>query len=240
MRHHRIAGWSLLDSPLHRRDARAKLLATLLFLLALALAPQSSALAAVPFALVLLAALFFARLPLLPLLLRSASVLPFSIVFALIEWASGHGPHGGALLAKSYVSALAVLLLAASTPMPSLLHAMESLGVPRAFVLIAQSLFRYLFVIAEVAQRMRLASLCRGGTSPLRPSAGFRASAGSLAVLFARSQQRAHGIHMAMLSRGFHGSLPLAVRPRFRPSDAGFLAAACALGAALYLSVTLR
>lgn len=240
MQHARLALWSRLDSPVHRRDARAKLLAVLFFLIALALSPRNSPAAALPFFLLLLVLLAAARLPLIPLLLRSASVLPFSLVFALIEWASGQGLYGAALLVKSYVSALAVLLLAATTPLPALLHAMPSIGVPRPLVLIAQSLIRYLFVLADVAQRMRRAALCRGGPSPLRAAAGFRVAAGSLAVLFARSQERAHGIHRAMLSRGFHGEFPLAAAPRFRPADAAFLAAAAALSAALFLLVLPR
>jgi cobalt/nickel transport system permease protein len=51
---------------------------------------------------------------------------------------------------------------------------------------------------------MRAAAASRGGLS-------FKAAAGALAVLFAKSYSRAEGIHRAMIARGFDGHFhPLA------------------------------
>jgi cobalt/nickel transport system permease protein len=54
----------------------------------------------------------------------------------------------------------------------------------------------------------------------------FRAAAGALAVLFARSYTRAEDVHRAMLARGFDGRLPMLAASRFRASDALFAFAA--------------
>jgi cobalt/nickel transport system permease protein len=87
--------------------------------------------------------------------------------------------------------------------------------------------YRYLFVIAEQAQRMRWAAACRG--SQKRPrSQEFRLAAGLVGVLFARSWQRADGIYHAMLARGFRGRFVPGGPAPFRASDAVFLSACLA------------
>ena len=65
---------------------------------------------------------------------------------------------------KSYLSALAVLLLVSTTPLPVLLRGFEMTGAPRFLLMVAQFLYRYLFVISEEAQHMRKAAMARGAT----------------------------------------------------------------------------
>ena len=138
---------------------------------------------------------------------RAAVVLPFSLTFAAFSWLSGEPRQAVVLIEKGYLSALAALLLVSTTPLPQLLRGLEMLGVPGFLLMVAQFLYRYLFVIVEQAHRMRLAGLCRGGLK--RRSGGFRAAAGALGVLFARSYERAESIHRSMVSRGFQGHFQL-------------------------------
>ena len=93
-------------------------------------------------------------------------VLPFSLTFALISWLAGEPLRALALVEKSYLSTVAVLLLAGVTPLPLLLGGLERLGSPRLLVLVAQFLYRYLFVLSEQAQHMRLAASCRERRGP--------------------------------------------------------------------------
>jgi len=76
---------------------------------------------------------------------------------------------------------------------------------------------------------MRAAGLARGASvrGMMAHGARFRAAAGALAVLFARSYARAEDIHQAMLARGFQGRFHLRSAARFRWQDALFL---CAVG----------
>lgn len=169
-----------------------------------------------------------ARLPLKAILLRAAVVLPFSATFACVSLLSGTTERAIGIPVKSFLSALGVLLVVATTPLPQILKALESLGAPRIALLVIQFLYRYLFVIFEQAQHMRLAAKCRGGFGGGHRSK-FRAAAGALAVLFGRSYERAEGIHQAMLSRGFDGHLRLLSTGRIRAVDVAFLAAAVAI-----------
>ena len=70
---------------------------------------------------------------------------------------------------KSYLSALAVLLLVSTTPLPLLLRGLEMTGAPRFLLMVAQFLYRYLFVISEEAQHMREGGAARGATLALAP-----------------------------------------------------------------------
>jgi cobalt/nickel transport system permease protein len=65
----------------------------------------------------------------------------------------------------------------------------------------------------------------------------FRAAAGMLAVLFAKSYQRAEGVHRAMVARGFRGSFPLMAPQRLAPADAAFLLLTCAAPLSLRVAV---
>jgi cobalt/nickel transport system permease protein len=215
--------WSQGASPLHRRDARAKILTLLVFLIVLATTPADAVAVLATYAALLAAAILISGLPPGGIVLRAMAVLPFSLTFALISWLAGEPLRALALVEKSYLSTVAVLLLAGSTPLPLLLGGLEKLGAPRLMILVAQFLYRYLFVLSEQAQHMRLAAACREGRAGRHRRSRFRAASGALAVLFARSYERADGIHRAMQARGFSGRFSLLHAPRFGAGDGVFL-----------------
>lgn len=228
MHHVLLERWSQGASPLHRRDARAKILTLLVFLVLLATTPGDALAILATDAALLAAAILIARLPLGRLVTRAMVVLPFSLTFALISWLAGEPQRAMALVEKSYLSTIAVLLLVGTTPLPSLLGGLERLGAPRLLVLVAQFLYRYLFVLSEQAQHMRLAASCREGSPGRRRRSRFHAATGALAVLFTRSYERAEGIHRAMLARGFSGRFSLLHASRFGAGDSVFLLAVSA------------
>jgi cobalt/nickel transport system permease protein len=226
--------WSRGSSILHARDARVKILVTLAYLVALGTTPRITPALAACYAALLVGGIAVARLPLAGVLGRAAAVLPFSATFALISVISGDAARAEGLVVKSWLSASAVLLLAGTTPLPLLLRGLESLGVPRFLALVIQFLYRYLFVISEQVQHMRMAALARASRSRgrRRVAERFRAAAGAVSTLFARSEARAEAIHGAMLARGFAGRIEPLVVARIAASDLLFLAAGVAAAAA--------
>ncbi len=231
--------WSYRDSFIHARDARVKILATLAFLIVVSTTPAPFLAPAACYAGLLVAGVLLARLPLGGLLLRTSVVLPFSATFAVVSLLAGDSERAGLLLGKSLLSAMAVVLLVATTPLPSLLSGAERLGAPRMVVLVIQFLYRYLFVIVEQGRRMRHASECRGGHGQSRATLAmrFHGAAGALGVLFGRSYQRAEAVHRAMLARGFTGDFRSLSAPALRAADVLFLILAVALPAALRWAV---
>jgi cobalt/nickel transport system permease protein len=212
------------SGPLDGRDARSKLVPLFTFLVVVSTAKRAFPESAAALGLLLVAACLWARIPLMTALRRAAVVLPFTFFFFVVCWLGGDAARGLALAVKSYLSCLAVWLVVATTPLPRLLGGFESFGAPRFLLMVAQFVYRYLFVISDEARQMAQAAVARGGSAAgafgrLR----FRAAAGALAVLFARSYRRAGEIHHAMLARGFSGRLRSFDVPRFQPADAAFL-----------------
>jgi cobalt/nickel transport system permease protein len=228
MHHVLVDRWSRGASPIHALDPRVKILTLLIFLIVLATTAANAVLPLTIYASLLLAGMLIAGLPPGTLLFRALAVLPFSLTFGLISWLAGDSLRAIGLIEKSYLSSVAVLLVVGTTPLPRLLSGLESLGTPRLLVLVAQFLHRYLFVISEQAQHMRLAAAARQGKPGVRRRSRFRAAAGALAVLFAHSYYRAEGINRAMLARGFSGRFPLLRPLRLKLADGLFLIAIAA------------
>jgi cobalt/nickel transport system permease protein len=240
LHHLEVEGWSQGASPLHRRDARCKLAALTAFLIAVSTTPiQANAarvsLAYLGYAALLISAAAASHVPVAGLLRRALLVLPFSATFALITWVSGDPARALAIAEKSFLSGFGALLLIATTPLAQLLAALERLHVPRILILVTQFVYRYLFVISEQAQHMRLAAQSRyGSAAPV--ARRFQSAAGALGILFARSWERADGIYRAMLARGFTGRFVPSVRPHLHAADFGFVAAAVTACLAIRLS----
>jgi cobalt/nickel transport system permease protein len=90
-------------------------------------------------------------------------------------------------------------------------------------VLIAGFVYRYLFVVVDEVQRMRAALAARA----YRPRSALQAAAvGRVATaLFLRTHARGERVYLAMLSRGYAGSVPALDTLSFRASDVVFVAA---------------
>jgi cobalt/nickel transport system permease protein len=125
--------------------------------------------------------------------------------------------------AKATIGALAAILLGATTSFPDILHGLERLRTPRLLTVIAAFMYRYVFVIVDEARRMRAALAARA----YRPRhLGQAAAIGRLVTaLFLRSYERGERVYLAMLARGYAGTMPRLAVLAFRRADTVFLAA---------------
>jgi cobalt/nickel transport system permease protein len=130
--------------------------------------------------------------------LRAAAIIPFSATLAAPVWWADGGARAGLLLAKAYLSAAAVALFTLTTPVPQWTAALRAWGVPPALAGTLELIHRYLGLLSSEAARVRLAMRARGGFR-------FSASAGAVAVLFARAWRRGESLERAMLARGWRG-----------------------------------
>ena len=123
--------------------------------------------------------------------------------------------------AKATLGIVSAVLLGATTTFPAVLAALESMRVPRLFVLIAAFTYRYLFVIVDEVQRMRAALASRA----YRPRNALHAGPVGRAAtaLFLRTYARGERVYLAMLARGYDGTMraaraaPLRTRRRGVP-----------------------
>jgi cobalt/nickel transport system permease protein len=226
LRHARIERWSQGHSGIHNRHASAKLLAALIILTSIATLRGQAQIACALYFLLLMAGAIAARLPVRSILWSATVVIPFALCFAVVNALAGDPMGAVWLLARSYLSSLATLLLISTTPMSSLIAGLEWLGAPRFLLQVMQFLYRYLIVLIEEAMTMKQAAAARAGSVV---SLQFRQAAAVAGVLFARAWSRAQSVHRAMLARGFEGRLPVFSNKPFRFRDAAFLAAAAAV-----------
>ena len=213
--------WSLQQSPIHQLDARVKIIASLLILLSLALTARTVRGGFIAYFVILSSTAVAARLPVPSLLLRTLVVLPFVGGVVLLNLWGGDTGRAIDVFLRSALSAYAALLLLATTPFARLLRGLEMLRVPAFFLMILYFVYRYLFLLVDQVQNMRRAKECRAPRG--RRESLFRAATGALAVLFARSYDRAEKVHRALLARGFQGHFISLEEPHLGRRDWAFL-----------------
>jgi len=249
MHHDSIDRYAGGTSPLHRLDARAKLLAALAFTAAAVSEPRHEVAGLLAYLVPPLGAILLAGIPAGFLFKRLLAISPFLLAVAAVNplfetrpvevaagpwtWTVRAGwVTAASLLLKFLASALALLVLATTTRLSRVAGAMSSLGLPRILAMQVTILYRYLFLVIDEFERRHRAAEART-VGALGLAARARLSGSQLAGLFSRSLERAERVSLAMAARGFDGTLPRAPGERLRIADAAFLALALALAAGL-------
>ena len=218
-------------SRVHRLPAQVKLVALVVFVVAVVATPREMVWAfAVDAALVsaaaaaahlgprfvagrmLIGAPFLAGALLLPVVGGGARVVVGGL------WLSLDGLWGAwAVIAKGTLGLAASIVLTATTPVPDLLAGLSRLRAPALVTAIAGFMVRYLEVIAGELHRTRVAMAARG----YEPRWVWQGSAlaTSAGALFIRSHERGERVYDAMVSRGYQGRLPQLDAPVVTSSD---------------------
>jgi cobalt/nickel transport system permease protein len=208
------------ESPVHRVAPEVKIAATVAYVFAVVATPRE-ALWALGADLVLLAGVV-GLAGLRPALVarRLRIEIPF-LLFAAFMPFTGAGPRVDILgvslsepglwaawniVAKGTLGVAASIVLAATTPVADLLRGLDRLHVPRVITAIAGFMVRYLGIVAGEARRMHVARQSRGYDPRwLWQARGMAASAGTL---FVRSYERGERVYVAMVARGYDGTMP--------------------------------
>ncbi|ACZ83995.1 cobalt ECF transporter T component CbiQ [Streptosporangium roseum] len=209
------------DTPVHRLPPQCKLAAVAGFALVVVATPREWLWAFGLYALLLAAVASAARVPFSFLLRRMVVEIPF-VVFAVALPFIGFGERVSFLglsfsvaglwaawniLAKATLGVIASVLLAATTEPRLMLLGAQRLRLPPLLVQIAMFMLRYMDVIIEEMRRMRVARESRGFVA--RDIRHIPVVARSAGALFIRSYERGERVHLAMLSRGYSGSMPV-------------------------------
>ncbi|GAA5073709.1 cobalt/nickel transport system permease protein [Thermocatellispora tengchongensis] len=217
--HHRIHRPG--DSPVHRLPPQCKLLAAAAFAVVVVATPREYVAAFAVYAALLAVVAAVARVPPGFVLRRMVIEVPF-VVFAVALPIVGLGERvevaglslsveglwaGWNILAKATLGVVASVLLAATTEPRMLLLGAQRLRVPPLLVQIAMFMLRYMDVVLDEMRRMRVARESRGFVA--RDVRHIPVVARSAGALFIRSYERGERVHLAMLSRGYAGSMPI-------------------------------
>jgi cobalt/nickel transport system permease protein len=114
-------------------------------------------------------------------------------------------PDGGrvflGILFKTNLCLLTTILLSSTTPFTEMLRVLKQLHVPWLMVSTLTLMHRYLFVLADEAERMRRARASR--TFTRRKRFQWRTLSTVAGQLFIRASERAERIYDAMCARGW-------------------------------------
>lgn len=229
-------------SPVHRLDARVKLLLALAFIVCASLLPAGSWLALAALTSTLWATVAVSRVGLRTIVRRSLLALPFLLVTLTLVFTVPGRPvwqlslgfvtltaseagllRFAAVLWRAWISVQAALLLTATTPFTELLRALRALRLPAILVATLALAYRYLFVLVDEVERLLRARESRsaqgisgsGGTLLWRANVTGR-MAGTLLL---RAFERSERTYIAMLSRGYNGELRALEQPALSRRD---------------------
>jgi len=223
------------DSLLHRLDPRAKLITTLLFIVAVISFDRYTILAFIPFFIYPIVLISAGGLPAGYLLKKILWVSPFAVLVGIfnpvmdreiIYHIGSIGISGGwisffSILMRFLLTVSAALILIALTGFNAVCQALTRLGVPRPFVVQLLFFYRYIFVLVDEAERMEMARSLRSFNSR---SMDFRTFISIIGHLLLRSLDRAERIYLAMRSRGFDGNIRMIKTIKLGWKDLTFVA----------------
>ncbi|HOV67915.1 MAG TPA: cobalt ECF transporter T component CbiQ [Methanoregulaceae archaeon] len=217
-------------SPIHRLDARVKLLVTFGAIIALVAYPVHSSIYHVSliFALLLGLLLAISRVPLRSFIKRVLVILPFGLSILLFQLlfppvafptttVLADLPFGLTLTAEALSKASMIgvrfvlcigfiVLLSSTTRIQDLLVGARRLGFPSEFTLILGMMTRYLFVFGQLFLRVRNALSTRC-FDPFDRSLPYRYRirqlGNTIGMVFIRSYEQGERTYMAMLCRGY-------------------------------------
>ena len=207
----------------HLLPSHLKILAVLAFISVSVSTPITRWPAFIAFFLLLVATAYASKIPLLLLFKRALIEIPF-IFFAILMPFFGTGEKfeiagielyregllaGISIVVKGTLGVLAAVILSTTTTAREILRGLERLKLPAVMVQIASFMLRYVNVISDEMERMKVARESRGFIAT--GIKHWKVIATSAATLFIRSYERGERVHLAMLSRGFDGNLPTLV-----------------------------
>ena len=235
-------------SVIHALDARVKFVLALAFILTVSLMPIGAAAMYVILFALAMAIVVLSELGIGYVLKRAGLAVPFALAALPLVFTAGapllaQAPLGFltieisqaglarflSVLAKSYISMLIGIVLATTTPFPMLLTAMRAVRLPRMLVAIFGLMWRYLFVLADEANRLLRARAARSGAPAEKTAAGgrlggsipwrARVAGGMAGNLFLRSFERGDRIYAAMSARGYDGEVRGFAAPALNPAQ---------------------
>jgi cobalt/nickel transport system permease protein len=212
MRLEGLARYSEGEGPLHRLDARVKLIAAMLLVLIAVTMPIGAWTALGALGLLLAFIIGLAGIP--PRELARRWLVLFVLVgFLAVMVADTHpararyrfGVVAATIVIKNGLALLTMLVLAGVTPFHKLLAGLRKLGMPLVLVATLQFMERYRHVLVDELNRMatarRARTFARGHALP------WSLLTGLIGMLFLRTFERAERVHGAMVARGWRGTL---------------------------------
>lgn len=231
---------STRDSPIHRLDPRAKLLTVTVFIVSIVSFGRYEVSALLPYFFFPAVMIPLAGIPARYLSKKYLVLLPFAVLIGIFNPLFDRTPMlligtvsltGGwvsfaSIIIRFTLTVLAAFILIAVTGFGGVCTALERFRVPRAFTVQLMMLYRYIFVLTGEAARMAKAREMR---SVGKKGMEIRVYGSMIGQFLMRTWGRAQRVHLAMLSRGFHGEFPPKRPLAVQGADVAFTLTWCSL-----------
>lgn len=205
------------STAVHRLHPMVKLLSTLLLIVVVVSVGRYELVGLTPYLFYPFLLMPLSETPYRPVLKRLALALPFALFAGIsniifdtkLAFLIGNiGVSFGllsffAILVKTYLVVMAVLILASTTTMQALSGQMVRLKIPAVIVLLITMTYRYISVLLHEASSMAIAYSLR---SPKGRGIKMKDMGSFVGQLLLRTMDRASRVHAAMKCRGFSGA----------------------------------
>lgn len=200
------------SGPLHRLDARIKLIAALALILAVLAMPVAAWRWYGAAGLLLAFVVGLSGIPPRELVRRWLGLFVL-VAFLVAMIAPAHPERAryglagvtASILIKNGLALMTMIVLAGTTPFPRLLAGLRKLGMPIVLVATLQFMERYRHVLVDQVDRMATARRAR--SFGRRGTLDWSVLGGLIGMLFLRTFERAERVHDAMIARGWDGTI---------------------------------
>lgn len=207
---------SLMNTPIHKIDPRAKVLTTMIFILTVVSFNKYDISALIPFFIYPIALTSSGNIPYNYILRSTIIAAPFAIMTGLfnplidrqvIMTLANINITGGwisffSIIIRFILTVSSVMIMIACTGINNICLALEKFHAPAIFISQIQFLYRYLFVLAHETMRISIARKLRSFNTRYFT---IKEYSNLLGHLLLRTIDRSKRIYMAMKARGFNG-----------------------------------
>jgi cobalt/nickel transport system permease protein len=173
------------------------------------------------------------RIPGLHLAKGFALAVPFVLFASFTMLLTSGAENALAMGLRVSTSVLLLLVLVSSTPFMDVLWTLRWFRLPTILSDMIMFTYRFIFVMLDESERMRLARKSRGfgGGRSLLDREAFKVLSNTIGMIFLRSYRRANRVYAALLSRGYDGKIRSITAFKVKARDAMFGLAFVIIGA---------
>jgi cobalt/nickel transport system permease protein len=212
------------DSWLGGIDARAKIVGVVAFVVATALLTRTD----LVLASLLVSACFAAmsQVPYRHLARMYLGAIPFILIASVSVFLFAGVERGLDMWARTSSCVIALLVLASGTETFELFTGLRRLRVPKLVSTLLMLTYRYILILGDELERMRIARRARGfrGGKGLLDSRGLKVISYTAGMVFVRAVARAEDGYEALRARGFRSDMRRMRVSRLGAGDLAFMA----------------
>jgi len=203
MKHAFIDTYADLNTPLHKLNAKTKVIFLAIILLLIIFSPIRYFALFLLYGLVVAALIYLSKVPLRFIFKRVAEIAPFIIIISI----SALFKKQGYILflnctVKAILAIVLILIASSTTKFNHLLETLRQFKVPNIFIDLLSFMYRYSFLLEDEFLRASRAYQSRNINNKDNFSK-VKILSNILGTIFMRTYERAERVYLAMCSRGY-------------------------------------